>query len=381
MSKFEYINKSKFNPVTKEDIRSKMVAMLREWKEQGFTIIGLEMTDPDLAAFCDKNIDPQHTDGDSNKCCAKLIAEKAPELLGWFKSKDPDKVIFVTDRFDVDSVAAFVLADRYLRGKKIGLNENIEAINAHDTAAKEPWQGPKADRIEEAVETAFDPNSKTGALASSIKVFELTDTNITDVKNFIDTGNVDEAVMARFRKLQQMVIDKVKSKEIITEPHTGYIYVNSKEKAATDVGYSMAPVVVAENPVMPTKDGYTYRKISICQHFEGGYIDLTKAFFELNKKEIDEKIKAGLLSADCVDAKKAEIKESRPNLSEEKVLTETYKSLGGWGGSPTFLGSPNGQDSLVNTSEIKQTVFACLTPEYKAKVTASHGKSNGGKGE
>ena len=141
----------------------------------------------------------------------------------------------------------------------------------------------------------------------------------------------------------------------------------------------MSPVVVAENPVMPAKGGYTYRKISICQHFEGGYIDLTKAFLELNEKEIQEKIKQGLLPDDCIESKKAEIKETKPNLSDEEVLTETYKSLGGWGGTPTFLGSPNGQDSLVSTSQIKKVVYACLMPEYSAKLNARYGKTNGGK--
>ena len=262
MSEFVYINPAKVfkNPKTGEvvDVRANEITRLQTLKAQGFTVIGLEMTVAELAEFCDRNIDPQHTDKRGDQSCAKEIAEKAPELLGWFKSKDLDKIVFVTNRVDVDSVAAYVLADRYLRGEKISLNENIEAINTHDTASGKPWQGAKP------IEEAFNPDSKTGALASSIQVFKVTEDNINDVKDFIDSGYVRDAVMDKFRADQQRIIDKVKSGEIKTEVVGGVAYVESSERAATDVGYSMAPVVVAENPVMRAPDGHTYRKISIC---------------------------------------------------------------------------------------------------------------------
>ena len=331
MSKFIYVNPGKINPKTQENVREKEIAKLKELKEQGYTVIGLEMTIPELAELCSRNIDPQHTDKRGEQSCAKEIAEKAPELLGWFKSKDLDKIIFVTNRVDVDSVAAFVLADRYLKGEKIAMNENIEAINAHDTAAGKPWSGPVP------IEEAFDPNSKTGALAASIQVFNVTEDNIADVKGFIDSGEVRDSIMDSFRKSQQTIIGKVESGEIKTEVVGGIAYVMSSDRAATNVGYSLAPVVVAENPVMRASDGHTYRKISICQHSEGGYVDLRAVGAELAAREE------------------------------------------GWGGNPSFIGSPQNQDCTISMSDIKKTVFANLTPEYKAKVTARGGKANDGK--
>ena len=52
----------------------------------------------------------------------------------------------------------------------------------------------------------------------------------------------------------------------------------------------------------------------------------------------------------------------------------------GWGGSPTFKGSKQGESCNINLSDIKKVVYANLTPEYKAKVTSNTGKANNGKG-
>ncbi len=331
MTQFIYVNPAMKNPKTGEDVRALETAKLQKLKEEGFTIIGLEMTVPNLAELCDKNIDPQHTEGNETKCCAQDIYENAPKLLGWYKSKDPEKIVFATNRVDVDSVASYVLADRYLQGQDLGLKESIEKINEHDAFQGAKWEGPKP------IEQAFDPENKTGALASSIKVFMVTSKNIEDVKSFIDTGCVDEAVMDSYRKSQQGIIDKVKSGDIKTEVVGGVAYVETTLPCATNVGYSMAPVVVATNPAMRAPDGTTYRKVSVCQH-EAGYVDLGTVKSELSQKET------------------------------------------GWGGSPTFIGSPQGQDCTTELSDIKKLVYANLTPEYKSQVTSRGVNSNTGKG-
>ena len=326
MTQFIYVNPAMINPKTKENVREQEIAKLKALKDQGFSIIGLEMTVPALAELCDRNIDPQHTDGKADQSCVKEIAEKAPQHLGWFKSKDLDKVVFATNRVDLDALGAYVLADRYLRGEKISFNENVAAIDAHDTHSGAKWEGPKP------IEQAFDPESKTGALASSVKVFMVTPKNIEDIKNFIDTGHVDETIMDSYRKSQQGIIDKVKSGDIKTEVIGGVAYVETTLPCATNVGYSFAPVVVATNPAMRNPDGTTYRKVSICQH-EAGYADLVTVKNELSAKEA------------------------------------------GWGGSPTFLGSPQGQDCTVELSEIKKLVYSNLTPEYKTQVTSYGAKT------
>ena len=331
MTQLMFINPAMINPKTKENVRETEMIKLKELKEKGFTLVGLEMTVPSLAELCDRNIDPQHTEGKADQSCVKEVAEKAPELLGWFKKQDLDKIVFVTNRVDVDAIGAYVLADRYLKGEKVAFNENVAAIDAHDTHLGDKWEGPKP------IEQAFDPESKTGALAASIKVFMVTPKNIEDVKTFIDTGNVDETIMDGYKKSQQGIINKVKSGDIKAEVVGGIAYVETTLPCATNVGYSFAPVVVATNPAMRNPDGTTYRKVSVCQH-ETGYVDLGAVKNELAKKEA------------------------------------------GWGGSPTFIGSPQGQNCKIELHEIKKLLYAGLTPEYKAKVTSCCVKTNSGKG-
>lgn len=330
MTQFLYINPAEKNPKTGENIREAELSKLQQLKNDGFSIIGLEMTVPQLSELCDRNIDPQHTNGKAEQCCAKEIYEKAPELLGWYKSKDLNKVVFITNRVDVDSVASYALADRYLQGKKLGAKENIEKINEHDAFQGAKWEKPKS------IEDAFNPENKVAALASSIKVFMITPQNIEDVKSFIDTGKVNETVMHNYKTVQQGIISRVKSGEIKTEVKGGIAYVETTLPCATNVGYSLAPVVVAVNPAMKLgAQGTPFRKISICQH-EAGYVDLNAVKASLNAKE------------------------------------------NGWGGSPTFIGSKQGENCNISLSEIQKTVFANLTPDYKEKVTTNKNKTGNG---
>ncbi|MDO4161787.1 MAG: hypothetical protein Q4D80_02120 [Pseudomonadota bacterium] len=329
MSEFMYINPAMKNPKTGENVRETEVKKLQTMTGAGKKIVGLEMTVPELAALCDKNIDPQHTYGNAAECCAKTVAQNAENLLAEYKGQD---VVFVTNRVDVDSIASFVLADRFLQGQSVEYNENVAKINEHDAFQGAKWNGPKP------IEQAFDPDNKTAALASSIRVFMVTPKNIEDVEQFIDTGNVDETTMNNYRIVQNGIIERVKSGEIKTEVVGGVAYVETTLSCATNVGYSMAPVVVAVNPAMKLgPQGEPFRKVSICQH-EVGYADLNAVADRFNQIE------------------------------------------SGWGGSPTFKGSKQGENCNISLSDIKKTVFAHLAPEYKAKVTSNTGIAGSGKG-
>ena len=81
-----YINPAMKNPKTGENVREQEIAKLKALKAEGKKIVGLEMTVADLSDICDKNIDPQHTDGKADECCAKTVAENAKKLLAEFKN-------------------------------------------------------------------------------------------------------------------------------------------------------------------------------------------------------------------------------------------------------------------------------------------------------
>ena len=213
-------------------------------------------------------------------------------------------------------------ANSIVKNEKISYNRAIQQINAHDTFSSAHWEKEKS------IEEAFNPNNQTKALASTIKPFMVTKENIENVERFIYHSTVDEAIMETYRNTQQSIINKAKSGEIKTYKNAGIAFVETTLPCATDIGYCYAPIVVATNPKMRSADGTTYRKISICQH-EEGYVDLRKVKEALCQKEE------------------------------------------GWGGSLTFIGSPQGVDTTLSLKEIQKIVYQNLTLEYKQKVSSS----------
>ena len=85
-------------------------------REEGYIIIGLNVKGQRLTMLCDRNINPQKH-GYNN--CADLIAEKAPQFLGWYKNRDLAKVMFVADQMSADIAVACELSKKYLRGERI----------------------------------------------------------------------------------------------------------------------------------------------------------------------------------------------------------------------------------------------------------------------
>jgi hypothetical protein len=203
------------------------------------------------------------------------------------------------------------LAARYIDGKKVEYNHNVMEINKHNTFQSAKWTGPKD------IEQAFGPESKTGSLAASIKVFAVTQDNINDVAKFIDTGEVDEKLMSAYREKQQDIINKVRSGEIKVASHNGISVVEPPEPCATSVAYAYNPVGIAYNPKMG--------KYSVFQH-EEGYVEMKAIQEDLAKLE------------------------------------------SGWGGSPTFLGSKQGEPSELTMEQIKKVVSAHLTDKYREHV-------------
>jgi hypothetical protein len=184
------------------------------------------------------------------------------------------------------------LAARYIDGKKVEYNHNVMEINKHNTFQSAKWTGPKD------IEQAFGPESKTGSLAASIKVFAV-------------------KLMSAYREKQQDIINKVRSGEIKVASHNGISVVETPEPCATSVAYAYNPVGIAYNPKMG--------KYSVFQH-EEGYVEMKAIQEDLAKLE------------------------------------------SGWGGSPTFLGSKQGEPSELTMEQIKKVVSAHLTDKYREHV-------------
>jgi hypothetical protein len=90
--------------------------------------------------------------------------------------------------------------------------------------------------------------------------------------------------------------------------------VESPHRAAMEIGYRLAPVVVALNPEFRFQGGEPHRKFTVGQ-YAPGMVDLKKVQQELNRIEP------------------------------------------GWGGSPTIIGSPQGNSSSLTIEEVARTVI------------------------
>lgn len=91
----------------------------------------------------------------------------------------------------------------------------------------------------------------------------------------------------------------------------------SAHRSITEVGYSLAPIIVALNPTFKFGGGEPHAKFTICQ-YSTGYVDLKLVLAELNTLEA------------------------------------------GWGGSPTIGGSPQGVSSALTIDQVVEIVVKHL---------------------
>ncbi len=90
--------------------------------------------------------------------------------------------------------------------------------------------------------------------------------------------------------------------------------VESSHRAATSIGYALAPVVVALNPAFRMAGVKPHRKFTVCVFELGKFADIKAALAELGRVEP------------------------------------------GWGGSPTIGGSPQGVSSKLTIDEVVSIV-------------------------
>jgi hypothetical protein len=271
--------------------------------------LGVEVTIPALAARCGLgNIDPQHTGGDAS-CAA--IEEALTAAL------PPGDAVLVTVRADLDSVGAMAL----LAGRVAGSGEfspeflnRVRLVAESDRFARGGWSGPRP--LPTPDNPAVGEDSVLAAIAAAVADFK---TPIADRVSAMGYWLVvgDEPAGYRERWLAEQT-------EIATALANGAIkattaaegklaVVESQHRAATFIGYRLAPVVVALNPAFRFQGGEAHRKFTVCQ-FTPGWVNLKAAGAELAAMET------------------------------------------GWGGSPTIVGSPQGAGSILTTEQVVEVV-------------------------
>lgn len=286
-------------------------------REQGYTIVGVEVTVPALAGLCDVNIDPQHgTGGDSSMSAIALIAKHGIDLI----PKGAQRVAFATVRPDLDSFGGIALLWWELQApysvqqhSSSAMRSRIQAIHLSDTFARGEWQ-PR--------ELGTGEDSYLAAIARCVSDFKIPMRDrIEAVQRWLENGLEPIGYRSAYEQEQREILSALNTGEIAVDLSERYGYpaenrvvvVQSRHRAATSIGYTQAPVVVALNPTFPVGGKPPVVKFTVCQ-YRTGYVDLVRVKDELASLEA------------------------------------------GWGGSPTIIGSPQGVDSNLPLETVVEVV-------------------------
>jgi len=268
-------------------------------------VLGIEVTIPEWAEKCTLgNIDPQHIGGDSSTAAIEDALTCKLPLSG---------SSLCTIRADIDSIGAMAVI--LMRANKMQLKfesfNRIRMIAESDKFSNGPWKPCSLPRMDNHFPEKFSGVSSIAACVMDFKV--PIDDRIKAMVEWIKNGDIPNEYDAIIIEERDELIFALSDGTIKFREEDGIAIVKSTHRAATTVGYSLAPVVIALNPEFSFRDIPKHKKFTIAQ-FELGHVNMLAVFNELS--ELEE----------------------------------------GWGGSPTIGGSPQGVSSKLSIKEVKEVV-------------------------
>lgn len=349
------------------DPRSAPAAVEANDKVFSTVVYGIEVTVPALVARCAHNIDPQHgaaggADLAAIEAVRLLIAkyEKGRPCCGgsWDTYSCPkcdgsdcpppipkDGETLATVRADLDSVGAMAILSLWLKGGNFhpALVARVYFVAEADRFARGGYSGPKPLPTKDVPwpEGGSAESSKPlAAIAAAVADFKVPlETRVATMEQWLLTGDEPTQYRTVVEKERLDLITALEGGQIKCRIHkAGYWYdsqsgvssptaqggsewisqgnialVESTHRAATLVGYCLAPVIVALNPSFRFQGGDPHKKFTVCQ-YTAEYVDLKAALADLQKLEA------------------------------------------GWGGSPTIIGSPQGIGSTLTLEQVTEVV-------------------------
>ena len=275
-------------------------------------VYGIEVTVPALAKRCTFNLDPQHTGGDANRAAIEdALTTELPS----------EGSTLATVRADLDAIGSMAIFNIRAKGESLeSAMERINMIVTADKFARGGYSGPKplptrSNPWDESSATA-ESSRPLAAIASAIMDFKVPMADrVSTMERWLLTGDEPAQYRTQVEKERLDMITAMETGQIKSETRSdGRIaVVESTHRAATSVGYSLAPVVVALNPSFKQGPSEPYKKFTVCQ-FAGGFADIKSALAELATLEA------------------------------------------GWGGSPTIGGSPQGVSSTLTIDQVVEVV-------------------------
>lgn len=275
-------------------------------------VYGIEVTVPALAKRCTFNLDPQHTGGDANRAAIEdaLTAELPSEGS-----------TLATVRADLDAIGTMAIFNLRTKGESLeSAMDRINMVAIADKFARGGYSGPKplptrSNPWDESSATA-ESSRPLAAIAAAIMDFKVPMADrVSTMERWLLTGDEPAQYRTQVEKERLDMITAMETGQIKYETRSDnrIAVVESTHRAATSVGYSLAPVVVALNPSFKQGPSEPYKKFTICA-FEAKFADIKSALAELATLEA------------------------------------------GWGGSPTIGGSPQGVSSVLTIDQVVEVV-------------------------
>lgn len=267
-------------------------------------VYGVEVTVPALAARCIFNLDPQHAGQDAT--IAAIEAAVTTNLPS-------EGTTLATVRADLDAVGAMAVFSIRTRGESLeSAMGRIAAIGAADKFDRGGWRPAQ-------LPTTANPWPEGGqlaALGAAVSDFKIAlPERVAAVERWLLTGEEPASYRSQVERERADLIRAIESGAIKASTVAGgrIAVVETTHRAATQVGYGLAPVVVARNPAFRLGGGEPHVKFTVCQ-FDGTRMDM------------------------------------------RAVLAELAALESGWGGSPTIGGSPQGVSSNLTTDQVVAVV-------------------------
>ncbi len=322
------------------DPRSVSAAL--EANDKVFTglVYGIEVTVPALAKRCTFNVDPQHSGGYGNHLAAIEVAleiilqnNKGRPCCGsfWDVPSCPNcdeyhrpeplpksGVTLATVRPDLDSVGTMAIFAINFRGENLeSALERVAIVATADKFASGRYPGAKPLPSKDNPWPASTEQSLV-AIAAAVADFKVPlEVRVATMEQWLLTGKEPEQYRVQVDKERTDLVIALEAGQIETDVKDGVAVVKTTHRAATMIGYCLAPVVVAMNPEFRIGGGEPHIKFTVCQ-YESGHVDLKGALIDLQ------------------------------NLED------------GWGGSPTIIGSPQGVSSMLTLQQVVDVVTHCI---------------------
>lgn len=291
-------------------------------RAMGPLTLGIEVTVPALAARCGLgNIDPQHGAGTAAATEARAAIEAC---AGW--PLPPDGAVLATVRPDIDAVGGMALFALRRAGVPLdaAMRRRIAEVARRDCFDNGAWPGPRPlpETAAEFVALLGGGDGPIGAVAAAVSDHDVGfDERVAAAGRWLSSGEAPaayaEALEARARRLAEALAGG----DIRLRHGAGgrIASVEGNADGAIQLGYCIAPVVVALAPAFRFRGGPPHRKFTVCQ-YRAGHIDLRACLAHLAAAEP------------------------------------------GWGGSATIIGSPQGQGSALQPIEVVAAVCDSLIP-------------------